>query len=189
MYKLGVPKGGPRSPRDREHVHHRVYQFLNFDSSQARLFAGVPQGQPEVFEQLVKCLEPPYFLLYILHTPRGEGEPGRYQSPQLTPQDVSSFVSDHRDFLAGDGRFDLWGYSPSERATVAWDRHNYIFGYGPLDRFADVLHALDYQPGEVDRIAAGTHMHHYRQELDERAKAILKRFDWTRSDLREEDEQ
>jgi len=188
MYKLGMPLGEGLSSGDSEHVHRREYEVLNPDSSRVKLFAGAPHGEPEVFEALVKCLQPPYCLLYILHMPRTDPEEeGRYQSPELSSEEFSSFVHDYRDYLSADGRFDLWAYSPAEQATVVWDHNNYLYGYGPIDRFVEVLRTLRYLPGQVDRVTSRTHVHHYRPELDEHAHLVLERYDWIRSALREGD--
>jgi len=188
MYKLGTPVDETLSSDDVEHVHRREYEVLNADSSRVRLFAGVPRGEADVFEQLVKCLQPPYCLLYILHTPRTDPEDeGRYQSPEISADEFSNFIRDYHGYLSADGRFDLWGYSPSEQATVVWDHNNYLYGYGPIDRYIGVLQALGYTPGEVDRVTSRTHTHHYRMEFDAQAQDILGRYDWICSALREGD--
>ncbi len=188
MYKLGMPLSEGLSSGDVEHVHRRAYEILNPESSGVRLFAGVPHGAPEVFERLAKCLEPPYSLLYILHMPRTDPEEeGRYQSPDISTEDLSRFIHDYRDYLGGDGRFDLWAYSPTEQATVAWDHNNYIYAYGPIERYVEVLDGLGYTPGQVDRVTSRPHVHHYRMEFDSQAQSILERYDWIWSPLRESD--
>ena len=190
MFKLGTP-GEDDIWNGVEHVHACVYEILSPENSAPYLFAGMAASAPEAFARLATCLTPPYFLLYILHTPRGEGEgrEGRYQSPELTAEELNLFIQDHASFLAGDGRFDLWAYSQAEKATVVWDRHNYLFAYGPLNRFSEGLESLGYTPGPVDRIAGRPHMHHYREAFDDQAMAILDRFDWSYSPLRPGDEQ
>ena len=183
MYKLG------RLQADRwvEHSYPPVYKLPESTEGSQRLVAGVPGGDPEVFLRLASCLEPPYFLLYVLHTPRGEGEPGRYQSPELSLGELNRFVSEFKSFLAQDARFDLWVHSPSERATVVWDRHNQIFAYGPLDRFESELRLLGFSPG-VPEVPV-PHEHHYRAELDSLAQKVLKALKWSHSPLQPEDEQ
>jgi hypothetical protein len=126
-------------------------------------------------------------LLYVLHTPRGEGEPGRYQSPALSAGEVRAFLEKFSPFLSGDARFDLWAHSPSEGATVVWDRHNQIFAYGPLARFELILQGLGFARGRLE--APGSHQHHYRAEFDSDASLVLQAFEWTHAPLHEEDEQ
>jgi hypothetical protein len=152
-----------------------------------RIAASVPSGSVEPFEKLVLCMEPPYLLLYVLHTPRGEGEPGRYQSPELSAHEVRSFVQTFGPFLASDARFDIWAYSPLERSTVVWDRHNELFGYGPLERFSSELRSLGFEPGVIE--GSVPHQHHYRAEYDAKAVELLAAFPWAYSPLRPEDEQ
>ena len=105
------------------------------EESHQRISAGVPGSDPEVFLRLARCLEEPLLLLHILHTTRGEAEPARFQSPELSFQEIEAFISAFRPFLANDSRFDLWVHSPSQQATLAWDRHDMLYAYGPLDDY------------------------------------------------------
>ena len=177
MYRLGHLVNGEWTA----HSHPPVFQVGE------RLVAGVPGGDPVVFERLVECLEPPYLLLYVLHTPRGEAQPGRYQSPALSPAQVKWFLARFAPFLSADARFDLWARSPKENATVVWDRHNEVFGYGPLDRYSSTLSSMGFSAGRPE--VPSPHEHHYRAEFDVLAKEILTAFDWSHSPLRPEDEQ
>ncbi len=152
-----------------------------------RILAGIPSGDPQVFSRLLGCLEPPFHLLYVLHTPRGEGEPGRYQSPLLGTPQVLEFLDTFRDFLAGDSRFELWAHSPSSDGTIVWDRHNRLHAYGPLARYRQELLALGYAHGPIN--LPDPHEHYYRSEFDPAARGILEAFDWRRSPLQPEDEQ
>lgn len=170
-----------------EHSHQPVFRMPVPGAKSQRIVAGVPGSNPEVFLRLARCLEEPLFLLYILHTCRGDGELGRYQSPELSFREVESFVEEFRPFLSADGRFDLWAYSSEQRATVAWDRHNLIHAYGPLESYAAELGRLGFEPGDP-KIPA-PHTHHYRIELDTLATQLIGRFHWLHSPLRPEDEQ
>ncbi|MBT0962110.1 hypothetical protein [Denitromonas iodatirespirans] len=153
----------------------------------SRLVAGVPDGDSSVLLKLVECLTPPFFVLYVLHTPRGEGDPGRYQSPELDLDALQSFVSRFASFFAGDARFDLWVHSPRAKGTIVWDRHNLIYGYGPVECFGRALDSLGFSEGRP--IIPSPHLHHYRKEFDEDAKTLLSAFSWQCSPLRPEDEQ
>ncbi|KER88635.1 hypothetical protein GW16_01065 [Xanthomonas arboricola pv. celebensis] len=177
MYRLGHLVNGEWAA----HSHLPV-----FDVGQ-HVIAGAPGGDPVVFERLVECLEPPYYLLYVLHTPRGEALPGRYQSPALSLTQVKEFLARFAPFLSADARFDLWAYSPGDKATVVWDRHNQVFGYGPLERYSSTLRSMGFALGWPE--VPAPHEHHYREEFDALAKHVLTAFDWSHSPLRPEDEQ
>lgn len=168
------------------HSFEAIYTVAQMGEGE-RISAGIPSGNSSAFVRLVSCLEPPYLLLYVLHTPRGEAAAGRYQSPPIQMQDLSEFIARFGAFLCADARFDIWAHSPSERATVAWDRHNQIFAYGPLERFVLELKALGFVEGEAS--VSFAHAHHYRQEFDEDARELLKAFNWSYSELRAEDKQ
>jgi len=132
-------------------------------------------------------MAPPFYLLYVLHTPRGEGAAGRYQSPAIEASDLRQFLARHARYLSADARFDLWAHSPAEGATVIWDRHDQLFAYGPLSRYEHVLKSLGFAPGKVE--VPSPHQHFYRAELDGDAAGVLEAFSWFHSPLREEDEQ
>ena len=182
MHKLSHLVGGEWV----EHSFPPIFEISGQGESH-RLLAGAPSGQSEPFERIALCLQPPYYLLYVLHTPRGEGEPGRYQSGQLSADECREFISKFGSYLAVDARFDLWLHSPSENATVVWDRHNHLYAYGPLARFASELRALGFAEGVLPPL--GAHQHHYRSECDARAMELLSFTTWRHSALRPEDDQ
>ncbi len=177
MYRLGYLANGEWVA----HSHPPVFDVAE------RLIAGVPHSDPNVFARFIECMEPPYYLLYVLHTPRGEGLPGRYQSPSLSLPEVKEFLARFAAFLSADARFDLWAHSPREEATVVWDRHDRLFGYGPLERYARMLESMGFCHGQPE--IPDPHMHHYREEFDAVAKDVLTAFDWRHSPLQPEDEQ
>jgi hypothetical protein len=158
-----------------------------FAQESKRVVAGVPNGDSEIFERLLLSLEPPYFLLYVLHTPRGEGRAGRYQSPSFSAAQVREFLGSFKQFLSQDARFDIWGHSPSDKGTVVWERHNLLYAYGPMEGFLRELRALGFDAGAPNIPAP--HQHHYRSELDHHARRLLSTFEWSWTELRPEDEQ
>jgi hypothetical protein len=170
-----------------EHSHPLSFKSETANNGIERLVVGVPSGTPSIFQSLVDCLAPPYFVLYILHTPRGEGNAGRYQSSSLGSREFHSFLERYSPFLSRDSRLDLWAYSPTEKATVTWDRHNLIHAYGPINRFSSSLRALGFRNGMPN--VSFPHQHHYHAEFDADAAGVLAEFDWHFSPLHPEDEQ
>lgn len=170
-----------------EHCHPATFKTETTSDGGKRLVAGVAGSDPVIFERLAESMAPPYFLLYLLHTPRGEGLAGRYQSPPLGVKELRAFLERYSAFLAGDARFDIWLHSPGDNATVVWERHNLVYAYGPIERFASALHKLGFEPGAPT--IAFPHLHHYREEFDADAADVLKRFEWRYSPLQPEDEQ
>jgi hypothetical protein len=167
-----------------------VFERQLMASGKPRLVIAASPGTPEVFRELVRRLPAPLFLLYVLHTPRGEGDVGRYQSPELDSQQVDDFLADFTPYLAGDARHDTWAHSASDGRTLNWDRHDLIYAEGePLEDTAAILAAMGYEIGAVLSAGAVPHVHYYRPEFDADAAAVLARFDWDRTDLRPEDEQ
>jgi hypothetical protein len=186
MYKLGHEVDG--EVVEHSHPPRFIRQIVApGEPGRSRLVIGVPGGDPNVLGALAAHLVEPMVLLYVLHTPRGEGEAGRYESEEIDHAALRGFLDRHAAFLAGDGRFDLWVISSEGGALLAWDRHNLLHAYGPLEAFAATLPGLGFQEGELPPL--GGHMHYYRSEFDEEAKAVLSAFDWFRKPLRPEDEQ
>jgi hypothetical protein len=171
----------------REHSQPPYFKAQMMGNGSERLVVGVPSGDSIIIRRLAEALEPPYFVLYILHTPRGEGEAARYQSPELDRTQLEEFLIRFSDYLAGDGRFDFWIYSMTDGATLAWDRHNILHAYGPIAEFTSILRGLGFTTGEVN--ASFEHVHYYRPEFDEDAAEVLGYFSWAASPLKPSDEQ
>ncbi len=167
-----------------------LFERQQMASGKPRLVITASPAKPKLFRQIAGCLASPLFLLYVLHTPRGEQVAGRYQSPPLDGEQVEEFLVTFAPYLAGDGRHDVWVHSAGDGRTLIWDRHDLIYAEGePLEDIAEALGAMAYQEGIVPRLAVGPHIHYYRDQFDADAAAVLASFDWTRSDLRPEDEQ
>lgn len=171
----------------KEHSFSKIYECSELSEGTCRIVAGVPNGDTSFFKRLTLCLKPPYYLLYVLHTPRGEGDPGRYQSPGLSAVQLCEFIARFKSFLSADARFDIWAHSPSENATVVWERHNLIYAYGPLEKFSTELSSMGFSKGELN--IPFPHQHHYQHEMDEDAKSLLAFCEWSYSPLRAEDKQ
>ncbi|KRB12429.1 hypothetical protein [Rhizobacter sp. Root16D2] len=172
--------------RYREHSFPAVFNESTAGTI-PRVQAGLPAGGLEPFQVLVSQLEAPLLLLHVLHTPRGEALAGRHQSREISHLEFTDLVGRFTAFLCSDSRFDLWVYSPSERATVVLDRHNQLFAYGPLARFLSALRSIGYEQGEID--VDFPHVHQYMPEFDGDSIELLSTLDWSRTDLRPEDEQ
>ena len=183
MQKIGRLQDG----QWREFSFEPVYNEVCLKNGTQRIVAGVPQGDSDIFDQLAESLQPPFFLLYVLHTPRGEAETGRYESPALSLSKLQEFLRRFRAFLAADGRFDLWIHSREDNATLVWDRHNLLYAYGPLEKIASKLRAMSFRRGDPQ--IPFPHSHYYRSEMDEDAEAVVAALDWIHKPLRPEDEQ
>ena len=173
------------------HSHAPVFAIEPTSAGTDRLVAALPAREAcAVFAALAELIEPPVLMLYVLHTPRGEAEAGRYQSPPLDRAWTRYLLKRFRAYLTADSRYDLWIRSEADKdsqdgATLVWDRHNLLYAYGPLDRFAAALTARGFKPGRPSMDF--THMHHFRPRFDRDATAWLEAFDWTRTPLREVD--
>lgn len=169
-----------------EHSHPPAFELIQAQSGARLLKIAVPGSDIAVMKGLLSCIPGPFFILYVLVVPRGEGQPGRYQSPLIEREQAEGFLSKFRNYLKCDGRFHLWFHAPDTSATLVWDRHNIIYAYGPLADFERSVTAMGFRSGLITIPAP--HEHHYRKECDEDARSVLAHFDWGRSDLQPDDE-
>jgi hypothetical protein len=169
-----------------EFSHPPHYDFQTLSNGTERVRVGVPGADTLVVKTLAAVIEPPFYLLYVPTIPRGQGEPGRYQSPQLTREEVEGFLARFIDYLSSDGRFELWIHSPSDNATIVWEKHNLIYAYGPQEQFVSALRAIGFTQGELT--LDFPHTHYYRPEFDKDAAAALEFFEWNRTPLQPGDE-
>jgi hypothetical protein len=122
------------------------------------------------------------FILYVLHTSRCHNALGRYQSPLLTSEAINRLSDEFGSFLNSDGRHDFWLHVPETNATLVWDRHNLIYGYGPLERFSAILINEGIREGEAAPLPV-PHVHMYHPEFDDAETRILGKFPWVRTPL------
>ncbi|MDX9755072.1 MAG: hypothetical protein RBU29_13995 [bacterium] len=183
MYKVGHYNGVEWA----EISNPPIYTYTHFSEDLSRIECTVPQGGAAIVEQLIQYMASPYFLLYVLHSPQGEAQPGRYQSPQLDFDEIHRFMTRFDSFLATDARFDLWIHSPAQNATLVWDRHNILYLYGPLDGIEAKLKQCGYTEGELE--IPSPHAHNYWPEWKQDAKEILNWFEWYHTPLHPDDEQ
>lgn len=177
MYRLGQWRDGEWV----EYSHQPIFERRTTRTNVARLDVGVPGSDLDVLRALMRCTEPMYYILYVLLVPRGEGKVGRYQSPSVNRQELDSFLSRYENYFRADGRFSLWVHSPSSEATLVWDRHNIVHAYGPLSCFEKELGSIGFRSGSLTIPAP--HEHHYRQEFDADAAAVMAHFQWRQSEL------
>jgi hypothetical protein len=183
MHKLAIAAGDGWVP----HSHPPIYTTETTAAKTRRLLAGVPGGDVAVLARLSACLAAPFHVLYVLHTPRGEGEPGRYQSPLLRASELEALLSRYAGYFRGDARFDLWVHSPASGGTLVWDRHDLLYGYGPLECYIQALREIGFWAGQPH--VPAPHRHFYRKECDADAAQLLSAFSWGYSPLHAEDAQ
>jgi hypothetical protein len=90
-----------------KHSFAPLYWRDNDRPAEPRVVASVPDGDVTIILRLLTDLDAPFRLLYILHTPRGENEAARYESPILSRSELESFLNRFGDYLGNDGRHDL----------------------------------------------------------------------------------
>ena len=153
-----------------------------------RLKIGFDKAQDACLCELAAGLAGPFQLLYVLHTTRTGADLGRYESPELTVEQMQEFLQRFGAFLAQDARHDIWLRSHDDNATLVLDRHNVIYAYGPLRMFEATLLRIGAGRAGLPRVP-DPHLHYYHSDWDSKEREILSALPWTRKPLREADVQ
>jgi hypothetical protein len=125
--------------------------------------------------------------LYVLVVYRGGGKKGRYQSDQLSREELDALFVRYGEFWDSDGRHSIWLRSEQDNATLVYDRHNLVYAYGPLERFELILESVGYaKTPEVS--LAFEHEHCYYPEFDVLERELTTKYADQRTELRQGDE-
>jgi hypothetical protein len=181
-------KFGDGMPKDQPWTYQNALAIEEPSGTQ-RLVIAPKSGHAGILERLIGIVPEPMQLLYVLVVPRGEGDAGRYQSsePQSHEQ-VRRFLDEFRTFLETDGRQNLWIRSESGSAMLIYDRHDLIYGYGPVDEWKEILKQI----GLIEVPSASIkipdpHSHHYHASCDAEASPLLAYLEWHHTPLRDQD--
>lgn len=170
--------------REEEHSYNNIYQAqktVNF----SRLCIGSKSGEIRLLLALAKLLAEPFYVLYVLVVPRGEAKAGRYQSVELSYEELKVFLENFTEFFEHDGRMNLWIKERDGQGLLVFDRHNYVYAYGDLNSYQKILISDAYSEGEF--MFSVLHTHYYHEEYDAHARGVIDYFDWSYSPLREGD--
>lgn len=182
MFKFGCHSNN----ESQEYKYSNLYN-VEQNSNYQRIVMGLAERHIDIILDLMAALNGPFYLLYILHTPRNGEEPGRYQSKEFAYDEISVILNQFRDFFEKDARHDIWFHSPETNTTIVYERHNLIYLYG----FTGVhLHIIDKMGLKKELVSIPCpHAHYYHSEYDDFESMLLKEYQWKRTPLHEEDRQ
>jgi hypothetical protein len=178
VYKLGSWSHGPPTGPDQEHTYNRLFT-VEQTTGPERLKIGADCDAVRLLVDLVSCMQQPLRVLYVLHVSRTDAEPARYESPPVTYEELVQFTSSFCEFFQRDARQDLWVGSRDTSDLLVLDRHALLYAYGPLERYADVLHEAGYKEGTIEIPVPHTH-----PKFDSDEEQVLQYFTWIKSPLR-----
>ncbi|RDC65470.1 hypothetical protein [Adhaeribacter pallidiroseus] len=168
------------------HDYGKIYEVEETLNSE-RLKIGASKNQIGLLLDFLDCLNPPYFILYVLVVSRLKNEHGRYQSPLLeTKQEVIDFLLDFKEFLETDARHHFWIGTANNNGTLIFDQHDVIYAYGPINAFKQILEKLDFK--EEEFLFPAPHCHHFHDSNDVFEKEILNYWEWSLFPLTDNDE-
>ena len=182
MFKLGY-----YSNNKLQKYHYSNLYNIEQPSNYERLVIGLENDHINTMMDLFSVLEEPFYILYVLHTPRAGSELGRYQSGPLTCEKTSALLNQFKDFLENDSRHDIWIYSPKTETTIIYDRHDLIYLYGFKEEH---LHIIEEKGLKKERVKIPIpHVHNYNVEYDSNETELIKKYHWRRMPLQDEDYQ
>lgn len=167
------------------HDYSNIYEVEETANSE-RIKIGLSTDQVGLLISLLKSLNPPFFLLYVLVVNRQGNALGRYQPPLLeTREEVIDFLLDFKEYLETDGRCHLWIGTLDNNGTLVFDQHNVVYAYGP-EKYEKKLKKLNFSKEEFN--FPSPHCHHYYDTNDEYEKQILNYWEWELFPLADGDE-
>jgi hypothetical protein len=169
------------------HDYGEVYAIEKTTDGNKRLRIAVSHDGSQILRTLSRSLKEPFLLLYVLVIFRGGGEEGRYQSDELSHEELDAMFAQYGEFWDSDGRHSIWLRSEADDATLVYDRHNLIYAYGSLERFELILEALGYAATPKVSLSF-EHQHSYYEEFDGLERELTTKLADRRSELHPGDE-
>ncbi|MFT3995291.1 MAG: hypothetical protein QM660_13340 [Dysgonomonas sp.] len=155
------------------------------EDEENRLKIAADADQVNLLLYLANCLNPPYYILYVLVVSRLSNKLGRYQSPLFeTKDELTAFLYEFKSYLETDARHHLWIGTIDNSGLLVYDQHNVIYAYGNLDSYKLILNKNGYTEKPFDFPVP--HVHNYHQENDIFEEKILNTLDWQIFPLDEE---
>ncbi len=170
----------------REFTYSDIWQREVFPDF-SRLLIGSRDKEVPMILDLCKDLEGPFYVLFVLLVSPLGNEPARYQSPEpLSFDELELFLYSFQEFIEQDGRHAIWVGSIDGEGQFIFDRHNYVFAYGPLDAYLERLTRAGYSEGTIEIPAP--HTHHFHADFGAMEDEILAHWPWVKSPLTPADE-
>ena len=167
------------------------YDYGNiFELEQAknynRLVIGATTGHVDLIIELADKLIPPYFILYVLVSPRGENLEGRYQSPVIeTREELETFLIHFKDYFETDGRHNVWVGTVQNKGMIIYDQHNIIYAYGPTEQWKNELLLKGFKEEPVQ--CPFPHSVYFNDENDKYEDEMMNYWGWRYFELNEMD--
>src|SRR4051812_26533815 len=161
------------------------YELFVYQNGTPSLRVQSSGSMTDMVIRLSERMQGPWYVLYVLLTPRGDHEPGRYQGIEIENHvDLAIFLAKYRDYFDGDGRHHLWVGSAVNGDLVVYDHHDIIIAYGPIHSYLSLLGGFSSHPIP----GGGAHTPHYNPEFDAAEDAILKEWPWQHYPLQDSDD-
>lgn len=170
-----------------QEYHYSNIYHIEKNSNCERIHLGLNKSHIDTILSLIAALTGPFYILYVLHTPRAKNEAGRYQSQELSYEEISYLLNRFKVFLEKDARHDIWIHSHITNTTIVYDRHNLIYLYGFTEKHIKAIVEKEVRKGNIS--IPYPHEHYYNAEYDNFETEIINEYQWIKTPLRDEDRQ
>ena len=170
MFKIGCHKDNELQ----EYVHPDLYH-VEQSSGIERVVMGLSKSHIDTVLELAAMFYEPFYIVYVLHTSHIDNESGRYQSKANSYSQVNTLFTNFKDFFENDSRHDVCLYSPQSNATIVYDRHNFIYLYGFVDKQLDSIQRKGLKQKAFT--IPFPHVHCYHEEYDIYESKLINDFE------------
>jgi hypothetical protein len=181
-HKLGI------SNKNNEEIPFYFLDNYMIEKSSAgiRLKISAKKNQVDLIYKLSDCLNPPFYVLYILIESRLGNSLGRYQSPLIeSKNDLKIFLDKYKNYFESDARHHVWLGTINNSGKLIYDLHNLIFAYGPNEKYIQILKQKGFK--QKDFKIPNPHDHIFNPENDKYEDLIINHWDWVYFELKEQD--
>jgi hypothetical protein len=97
-----------------------------------------------------------------------------------------TLIRQFHQFFEGDARHHLWIGSASGFSLAVYDQHNWIYAYGDLPAYIELLKSRGFVEGEIN--LPTPHAHYYNEHFDEVEDEVMDYWQWKYFPLQDQDE-
>jgi hypothetical protein len=187
MSELSISLKFGRGGEENESFRYENLYERQSRNGTSRLLIGPSDNHCQLLLRLTACLPEPLKVLYVLVVSRrDEHSEARYESHELSREQVTRFVQRFEQFFESDARHHIWVANP-DVGTIVYDRHEVLYAYGPIDAYVAVLQKEGLHSGVVEIPAP--HWHAYHAEFDEVEADVMRYWRWEQRPLNEADKE
>ncbi|MBL8876535.1 MAG: hypothetical protein JNM86_12135 [Phycisphaerae bacterium] len=105
----------------------------------------------------------------------------------MSSGEIDEFLREFGEFFDRDARHCVWIGQPNKSGLIVWDSHQWVYGYGPLEKMQRAAEARGLVSGRAE--IPVPHKHNFHAIFDDAEEEVLSRFEWLRTPLLDGDDE